>query len=154
MYTVHYICTHVHVRVHVPQGFYRRASANMALGKFKLALKDFEAVKKAKPRDPDAIAKYNACNKIVTQQAFERAIAVESSKRNIAESIDLSTMGKSLWCNRYVLSLTAGYTYMYMYVYMYMHAHKSSEGMTYPILKPTSTCSGTPKYVIAESLWC
>ena len=68
----------------------------MALGKFKLALKDFEAVKKAKPRDPDAIAKYNACNKIVTQQAFERAIAVESSKKNIAETIDLSTMGKLL----------------------------------------------------------
>ena len=68
----------------------------MALGKFKLALKDFEAVKKAKPRDPDAIAKFNACNKIVTQQAFERAIAVESSKKNVAETIDLSTMGKSL----------------------------------------------------------
>ena len=68
----------------------------MALGKFKLALKDFEAVKRAKPRDPDALSKYNACNKIVTQQAFERAIEVESSKKNIAESIDLSTMGKSL----------------------------------------------------------
>jgi hypothetical protein len=26
------------------QAYYRRASANMALGKFKLALKDFEAV--------------------------------------------------------------------------------------------------------------
>ena len=26
------------------QGYYRRASANMALGKFKLALKDYEAV--------------------------------------------------------------------------------------------------------------
>ena len=69
----------------------------MALGKFKLALKDFEAVKKAKPRDPDAIiAKFNACNKIVTQQAFKRAIAVESLKKNVAETIDLSTMGKSL----------------------------------------------------------
>ena len=71
----------------------------MALGKFKLALKDFEAVKKAKPRDPDALSKFNACNKIVTQQAFERAIAVESSKKNIAETIDPSTMGKSLLIN-------------------------------------------------------
>ena len=68
----------------------------MALGKFKLALKDFEAVKRAKPRDPDALAKYNACNKIVTQQAFERAIAVESLKKDVAESIDLTTMGKTL----------------------------------------------------------
>ena len=67
----------------------------MALGKFKLALKDFEAVKKAKPRDPDALAKYNACSKIVTQQAFEKAIAVESFKKNIAETIDLATMGES-----------------------------------------------------------
>ena len=36
------------------QGYYRRASANMALGKFKLALRDFETVKKSRPRDPDA----------------------------------------------------------------------------------------------------
>ena len=36
------------------QGYYRRATANMALGKFKLALKDFEAVIKRKPRDADA----------------------------------------------------------------------------------------------------
>ena len=31
----------------------------MALGKFKLALRDFESVKKAKPRDPDAQVHYN-----------------------------------------------------------------------------------------------
>ena len=30
----------------------------MALGKFKLALRDFESVKKAKPRDPDAQVHY------------------------------------------------------------------------------------------------
>ncbi len=36
------------------QGYYRRATANMALGKFKYALKDFEAVMKRKPRDVDA----------------------------------------------------------------------------------------------------
>ena len=80
----------------VQQGYYRRASANMALGKFKLALKDFEAVKKAKPRDPDAISKYNECNKIVKQQAFARAIAVEQDDRSIAETIEVEKMGKPL----------------------------------------------------------
>ena len=63
----------------------------MALGKFKLALKDFEAVKRAKPRDPDAVAKYTECNKIVKQQAFARAIAVESTKASV--SVDLESMG-------------------------------------------------------------
>ena len=39
----------------------------MALGKFKLALKDFEAVKKVRPRDKDAIGKYTTCNKVVSE---------------------------------------------------------------------------------------
>ena len=75
------------------QGYYRRASANMALGKFKLALRDFEAVKKARPKDPDAAAKFNECSKIVRQQAFARAIAGEPDK-NVSETIDLKSIGK------------------------------------------------------------
>ena len=65
----------------------------MALGKFKLALKDFEAVKRAKPRDRDAVAKFNECSKIVKQQAFARAIAVEQDHRSVADTIDLEQMG-------------------------------------------------------------
>ena len=65
----------------------------MALGKFKQALRDFEAVKKARPKDPDAIVKYNECSKIVRQQAFARAIAVEAEK-SVADSIDIESMGK------------------------------------------------------------
>ncbi|WAR19748.1 PPP5-like protein [Mya arenaria] len=53
----------------------KRASANMALGKFKLALKDFETVKKVRPNDKDAKAKYTECNKIVMMNAFAKAIA-------------------------------------------------------------------------------
>lgn len=34
------------------KAYYRRATANMALGKFKLALKDYEAVYRAHPNDP------------------------------------------------------------------------------------------------------
>jgi len=74
------------------KGYYRRASANMALGKFKLALKDFEAVKRARPRDSDAVSKYTECSKIVKQQAFARAIAVESSKKSVAENMDPDSM--------------------------------------------------------------
>ena len=64
----------------------------MALGKFKLALKDFEAVKRAKPKDSDAITKYNECNKIVRQRAFAKAIAVET--RSAVESVHYETLSK------------------------------------------------------------
>ena len=46
------------------QGYYRLASANMTPGKFKLALKDFEAVKKVRPRDKDAITKYTLSREV------------------------------------------------------------------------------------------
>lgn len=72
------------------KGYYRRASANMALGKFKLALKDFEAVKRARPRDSDALAKFTECNKIVKQMAFAKAIAVE--QKNVTETIKWEMM--------------------------------------------------------------
>ena len=68
----------------------------MAIGKFKQALKDFEAVTKARPRDKDALAKYSECNKVVRQIAFEKAIAVESSRKKPSETIDPDTMGKSV----------------------------------------------------------
>jgi serine/threonine-protein phosphatase 5 len=73
------------------KGYYRRASANMAMGKFKAALRDFEAVKKAKPGDKDARVKYDECNKIVKRQAFEKAIRVEDAKP-LSETLDLESM--------------------------------------------------------------
>jgi serine/threonine-protein phosphatase 5 len=39
------------------KAYYRRASAYMALGKFKESLKDFRSVVKYAPNDPDAKAK-------------------------------------------------------------------------------------------------
>lgn len=74
------------------KGYYRRAGAHMSLGKFKLALRDYEAVTKAKPNDRDAKMKYAECNKIVKQMAFERAIRVDDTKRSIADSINLENM--------------------------------------------------------------
>ncbi|XP_064489746.1 serine/threonine-protein phosphatase 5-like [Ornithodoros turicata] len=74
------------------KGYYRRAAAHMSLGKFKLALKDFEAVTKARPNDKDAAAKYNECSKIARRLAFEKAIAVDDSKKSVADSIDIDSM--------------------------------------------------------------
>ena len=49
----------------------------MALGKYKLALRDYERVAKVRPNDKDAKAKFVECRKIVQQIAFNRAIAIE-----------------------------------------------------------------------------
>lgn len=76
------------------KGYYRRAASNMSLGKFKLALKDYEAVMKARPNDKDAKAKFTECNKIVKKIAFEKAISVEENKKSIADSINLEAMSK------------------------------------------------------------
>ncbi|KAK2167212.1 hypothetical protein LSH36_31g05027 [Paralvinella palmiformis] len=74
------------------KAYYRRASANMALGKFKLALKDFGSVVKVRPTDKDAKAKYTECNKIVKRLAFERAIAVDDNALSVAVQINLDQM--------------------------------------------------------------
>jgi serine/threonine-protein phosphatase 5 len=76
------------------KGYYRRAAANMPLGKFKLALKDYETVMKARPNDKDAKLKFTECNKIVKILAFEKAIAVEENKKTIADSVKLEAMSK------------------------------------------------------------
>ena len=51
---------------------FRRAAAYMSLGKYKLALKDYEGVFKARPADKDAKMKYTECKKIVQQMAFQK----------------------------------------------------------------------------------
>ncbi|VDM49038.1 unnamed protein product [Toxocara canis] len=78
------------------KGYYRRATANMALGKFKLALRDYDAVRKARPSDKDAMRKYTECQKIVKKKAFEKAISVDSDQRSIANSINIDTIGTKL----------------------------------------------------------
>lgn len=68
------------------------AASYMALGKTKFALKDYETVFKARPNDKDAKLKFNECSKIVRQQAFERAIAVDTVKKSVSESINIDSM--------------------------------------------------------------
>ncbi|KAK2712350.1 hypothetical protein QYM36_011140 [Artemia franciscana] len=74
------------------KGYYRRASAYMALNKPKLALRDYELVTRFRPNDKDAKIKYDECSKIVKRQAFEKAISVDSLQRSVADSIDLDTI--------------------------------------------------------------
>uniref|UniRef100_A0A8C5CLH1 Serine/threonine-protein phosphatase n=1 Tax=Gadus morhua TaxID=8049 RepID=A0A8C5CLH1_GADMO len=64
----------------------------MALGKFKAALKDYETVVKVRPNDKDAKMKYQECNKIVKQKAFERAIASDEIKKSVVDSLDIENM--------------------------------------------------------------
>ena len=59
------------------KAYYRRGSANFALGKYRLALRDFKAVCKLRPTDRDARTKLKECEKAVKQLAF--ANAIESS---------------------------------------------------------------------------
>ncbi|GMI48788.1 hypothetical protein TrCOL_g10809 [Triparma columacea] len=52
------------------KAYYRRGSANFALGKNKAAKKDFKKVCQMKPKDKDARAKLAACTKAVNEAAF------------------------------------------------------------------------------------
>lgn len=67
------------------KGYYRRAASNVALGKFKIALADYELVYKRLPNDEDAKTKYSECSKIVKRLAFEKAIAVDKVEKTLAE---------------------------------------------------------------------
>jgi serine/threonine-protein phosphatase 5 len=61
------------------KAYYRRASANFALAHMKAARKDFRSVCKLKPKDRDARAKLNACDKAVKEEAFANAIQAEQT---------------------------------------------------------------------------
>lgn len=64
----------------------------MALGKYKLALRDYERVCKVRPNDKDAKTKFTECRKIVQQIAFNKAIAVEEKSASVADTIDVDAM--------------------------------------------------------------
>ena len=52
------------------KAYYRRASAHMSMGKFKLALKDYESVSKVKPNDPDVKKKLAQCKKVIYRNFY------------------------------------------------------------------------------------
>ena len=84
----------------------------MALSKFKLALADYDRVRKMRPGDKDAAAKFDACQKIVRRMAFERAIASDHTEQSLAESIRLEDFGFSLklfWFKSEILAVEGDY---------------------------------------------
>lgn len=73
------------------KAYYRRGSANFALGKYKLALRDFKAVCKLRPSDRDARSKLKECEKAVKQMAFADAI-VAGGGEEASTSVDASSI--------------------------------------------------------------
>lgn len=59
------------------KAYYRRGSAQFALGHLKDAKKDFRAVCQLNPKSKDARAKLKACEKSIRQAAFRKAIESE-----------------------------------------------------------------------------
>jgi len=57
------------------KAYYRRADANLALGKLKQALLDFRRASKYAPSDPDLKRKLQQCEKAVRVLQFEKALA-------------------------------------------------------------------------------
>ncbi|KAM3717945.1 Serine/threonine-protein phosphatase [Dirofilaria immitis] len=74
------------------KGYYRRATAYMALGKLKLALKDYDTLRKALPNNADAKQKYDECQKLMRKIAFEKAISVDHDKRSIGDFINIDAI--------------------------------------------------------------
>ncbi|TDH65242.1 uncharacterized protein CCR75_006060 [Bremia lactucae] len=73
------------------KAYYRRGSAELALGHHKKAVKDFRLVVRMKPQDRDARAKLKLCERIIKEAAFATAI---QSERNLplSETIDVHSL--------------------------------------------------------------
>jgi serine/threonine-protein phosphatase 5 len=72
------------------KAYFRRGSANYALGKLKQALKDFKTVVSIVPKDPDALKKMKACDRAVKEEAFLRAI--ESDENAEEQHVDIDAI--------------------------------------------------------------
>ena len=57
------------------QGIYRRADANVGLGRMRKALTDYKRAALVNPRDPDLRKKLAQCEKEVKRIRFEEAVA-------------------------------------------------------------------------------
>lgn len=50
--------------------------------------------------------KYQECNKIVKQKAFERAIASDETKKSVVDSLDIENMSRFLYLKLYLYLVT------------------------------------------------
>ena len=73
------------------KAYYRRGSAQYALTHYKEARKDFRKVCQLKPKDRDARAKLNACEKAVKEALFLKAIESEKTAP-LSETYDPNTI--------------------------------------------------------------
>lgn len=73
------------------KAYYRRGSAHFALTHYKEARKDFRKVCQMKPKDKDARAKLQACEKAIKEEAFKRAIMSEKTVP-LSETYDPSSI--------------------------------------------------------------
>ena len=71
------------------KAYYRRGSANYALGKLKTALKDFKAVVAIVPKDADALKKMKQCDKAIKEEAFLKAIEADAVEE---EPVDIDSI--------------------------------------------------------------
>jgi hypothetical protein len=62
----------------------RNIQAELGLGKFKEALKDFRVAYSLRPNDRDALSKLKHCESMVRRQAFEAAIRTEVKQQTQA----------------------------------------------------------------------
>ncbi|CDW52887.1 serine:threonine protein phosphatase 5 [Trichuris trichiura] len=74
------------------KAYYRRATAYMAMGKFKLALADFDAVIKVRPNDRDVIQKREECSRLSWKKAFEKAISLDVKQKSPFDLIDVDAL--------------------------------------------------------------
>ncbi|CAK9081083.1 unnamed protein product [Durusdinium trenchii] len=74
-----------------PKGWYRRGTAQMALGRPKEALRDFMQLCKLAPNDKDARDKLKQCQKQVNAEKFAKAIGCEKTKP-ISETVNVEQM--------------------------------------------------------------
>eukprot|EP00928_Gymnodinium_smaydae_P086402 TRINITY_DN7048_c0_g3_i1.p1 TRINITY_DN7048_c0_g3~~TRINITY_DN7048_c0_g3_i1.p1 ORF type:complete len:563 (+),score=139.96 TRINITY_DN7048_c0_g3_i1:174-1862(+) len=73
------------------KGWYRRGTANMALGRLKDAHRDFTQLCKLAPQDKDAREKLKLCKKQMEQERFKKAIESEK-ERPFSQTFDFTSI--------------------------------------------------------------
>jgi serine/threonine-protein phosphatase 5 len=78
------------------KAYYRRGSAQMALGKLKQARADFRRVAQLRPQDKDARAKLDECEKVIKKRAFEEVRAQWEGAGELGWSVAVG-VGCGVW---------------------------------------------------------
>ncbi|KAJ1950826.1 Palmitoyl-protein thioesterase 1, partial [Linderina pennispora] len=73
------------------KAYYRRASANFAMGNLREARADYREVTRRMPNDKAAKQKYVECDKVYRRIQFEMAIDSSADRKRLVDSVDLSS---------------------------------------------------------------